>query len=139
VNPQRRGLGIIFIVFGLLSCALMAAAALYAQNRVRVFISAAAWRQMYLAHFFCTTGCGAGYLWLGWRQTGKVPGQEALELAVGICLYVVAFMAAAMLLVSRRVGPWCALAPGLCMLYYGSVLVRGKTIFAGLQRFKGPL
>jgi hypothetical protein len=122
------------VVFGLLCCVLMTAAALYSENRLRISISAQAWQQLYLAHFVCTTACGAGYLWLGWRQTGQVPNQGIMDLAVGLFLYALAFLAAGLLLVAGLVASWFALGPGMFLLYYGWMLCRGRTICAALDR-----
>jgi hypothetical protein len=114
------------MVFGALSCALMAVAALYAQGHLRVRITAAAWQQLYSAHFVCTAGCGAYYLWLGYRQTGAVPKQGILDFAVGIFFYTVLFLAANLLLAASRVPPWSAVFPGLFLIYYGWVLWKGS-------------
>jgi hypothetical protein len=127
-SRQRRGLGVIFIIFGLLSCVLMSAAALYSQGGLRLQITAAAWQRMYIAHFICTAGCGAAYLWLGYRQTRRVPVGGYMYYAVGLLLYIGLFLLAGLLLVTRRVPSWFSLSPGLLLTYYGGVLLRGRPL-----------
>ncbi len=119
---ERRGLGVIFLVFGALCCVMMAAASLYAQGRLRVSISAEGWQKIYLAHYFCTLGCGMYYLWLGGRQSRRIPAEGIMAFAVGIVVYTAMFMGMGMLLVRRIVPSWTALAPGLFLLLYGALL-----------------
>lgn len=111
----------------------MTAAALYALGHLRVRISAAAWQQMYLAHFFCTTGCGAGYLWLGYRQTGANPSQGIMDLTVGLFLYAVVLLVTGLLLLAGRIAPWFSIVPGIFLIYYGWVLRQGRAIWTAIE------
>jgi hypothetical protein len=124
----RRGLGVIFMLFGALCCVMMAAAALYAEGRLRVFIPAKAWSHLYLAHFSSTFLCGAGYLWLAWRRSRQVPVFAIVDFALGLFIYSALFMVAGMLLHARLVPSWSALASGLFLLYYGRSLRQGKSL-----------
>jgi hypothetical protein len=123
-----RGLGVIFIIFGLFSCVMMSAAALYSKGLLRVRISALGWQEIYVAHFVCTAGCAGLYLWLGYKQTMTIPGSAVVTFALGMLIYSVLFLGAGLLLVSGLVPAWSALVPGLFLIAHGRLLMRGHKV-----------
>jgi hypothetical protein len=135
----RRGLGVIFMLFGALCCVMMAAAALYAEGRLHIFIPAKAWSHLYLAHFASTFLCGTGYLWLAWRRSRQVPVFAIVDFALGLFIYSAIFLAAGLLLYSKLVPSWIALASGVFLLYYGWTIRKGRSIFPALDRPDKPL
>ena len=129
-DPARRGVGAVFMVFGALSCIMMSAAALYAEGRLSFLIPAAAWSQLYMAHYGCAVFCAAAYLWLGWRRTGSIPRLAIVFFAIGMVVYSAVFMAVGLLLLRRLLPSWASLLPGGFLLWYGWTLRRDS--FPGL-------
>lgn len=125
----RRGLGLIFLLAGLIHAGEMVLAVLYSQGRLPIVIGAGLWSELYFAHFLFLVMGSLLYLALNFRSTGVFHHETLVDFLVGLGVFILLMSAAAHLLVRRLVAPWWSLAPSAFLACYGLFLTSGRGLF----------
>jgi len=134
----RRGLGIIYIVSGLLFCGLMVFATLYSLGKIHLRLPSAFWSRLYGMHFAATAVSCVLFVALEWRRTRSFTAEIMADLAIAPTVFALALLATGLLLVRGTFTPWISLAPGLFLVYYGWRMAKGKPVWLGLGRLPKP-
>lgn len=127
----RRGLGVIYLLSGLLHWAVMTMAALYSLGRISVVIGVGLWSELYYAHFLFLILASLAYLALSYRQTGIFYYEALVDFLIGIGAFVVLLSVAAVVLYKGLVTPWLSLVPGTFLVAYGAGLYFGRPMGFG--------
>ncbi|MBI3552754.1 MAG: hypothetical protein HY077_09555 [Elusimicrobia bacterium] len=122
----RRGVGLIYLLGGLIHACMMVYAALYSLGRLRVLIPAEIWKQFYFAHFLFLVLGSLVYLGLSFKQTGIFYYEVLADFLVGLTAFIVIMTGVALLLVSGRANPWWSLSMSGFLAAYGAGLMRGR-------------
>jgi hypothetical protein len=115
----RRGLGLIFILAGIIQTATMVLATLYSLGKLPVVIGAGVWSQLYFAQFLFLVMGSVLYLGLSFKQAELFYFEALADFAVGTTLFILVLTVLAHLLVRRVVSPWWSLLDGLVLAGYG--------------------
>lgn len=122
----KRGIGLIYLLAGVLHAGIMAFATLYSQGRVKLVIPAGLWSEMYYAHFLFLALSGGLYLFLSFKRSGTFQFEAVLDYAIGVAAFVLLLSAAGVVLVRGLVSPWLSLVPSGFLLAYGLGLRAGR-------------
>lgn len=118
----RRAVGVLLLLCGLSSAALMAVAA---AKPASLYIDAAAWTRLLFGHFLITAGGPVVYLAiLGFGRRFE-PGPFVDHLA-GFLGYTSLLALCGIVLRSAPVTPWLSVLPGAALAAYGARLCAGR-------------
>jgi hypothetical protein len=129
----RKGLGVLYLLAGLIHAATMVLASLYSLGRLPWVISAGTWSQLYYAHYLFMALGGGAYLALSFRADGLFYPESLLDFAVGFGVFVPLVSVTAVLLVRGLVSAWFSLVPSAFLLAYGAGLLRGRRLGFGAR------
>lgn len=130
---MRRGLGLVYLLSGLIYTAQMVFATLYALGHLPgILIGKGVWSQLYFAHFLFTVLAGMGYLGLDFLKRGVFEAQALVDFLIGLAAFIILFSFTGLFLVRGWANPWGSLTPGVFLLYYAWRLLSGKAL---LRRF----
>ncbi len=122
----RRGIGIIYLLGGLIHAAMMVYAALYSLGRIHAVIPAGLWSEFYFAHFLFMVLGGFIYMGLSFKQARIFYHEILIDYMVGIGAFFVIMTAVALILVRRLVSPWFSLSMSGFLVFYGLGLMTGR-------------
>lgn len=124
----RRGLGIIYILSGLLHGAEMVFATLYSMGKIPLVVTARLWSQMYYAHFLFMVLAGGSFLALSYRRSGLFYPETLIDFLIGIGVFVILISLIGLALVRGLLNPWFSLVPSAFLAFYGYELLQGRRL-----------
>ena len=122
----RRGLGIIYILSGLVHGGEMNLATLYSMGRLHVILGLGIWSELYFAHFLVTVGGGGLYLFLSYKREETFYPEPLIDFVLGVAVFEILMSGIAWLLVRQMLSPWWSLLPSVFLLVYGYELYQGR-------------
>ena len=129
----RRGLGVIFVLAGLLHGAVMTLATLYSLGRLRVVIGPGLWSELYYSHFLFLVLASLGYLTLSYKRSAVFYWETLLDFLVGMLVFIVLLGLVGIVLVRGLANPWLSLLPGTFLAAFGLGLFLGRPMGFGRE------
>lgn len=122
----RRGVGLIYLLAGILHAGIMAFATLYSMGRIPFVITASLWSELYYAHFLFLAMSGGLYLFLSFKKSGLFHFEIMLDYAIGMSAFMLLLTFTGLALFKGWLPGWFSLTPSGFLLLYGRGLRAGK-------------
>lgn len=107
----RRGVGIVYVLAGLLQWGVLAGAWLR--------LPAPMLSRLFFGQFLFLIFGGLTYLTASFARTGRFIYHPLVDYLIGVAIFVVLLSFVALILAKGLAGPWLAPAPGLFLIWYG--------------------
>jgi len=107
----RRGVGVVYVLAGLLQWGVLAG--------IWLRLPAPVLSRLFFGQFLFLILGGLAYLASGFARTGTFLYEPLSDYLIGVAVYVVLLSLVAVILGKGLAGPWLAPTPGLFLIYYG--------------------
>lgn len=122
----RRGLGVLFVIAGVVHAALMAAATLYSLGKIHVLVSARLWSELTFGHFLGLVLGSGLYLTLGYWRANEFYFEPLLDFLAGVAAFDLILTGTVFLLAKRLLPPFFSPVPSAFLIAYGAGLLSGR-------------
>lgn len=123
----RRGVGLIYIIAGVLHAGEMVFVSLNSLHILHLSFPAGFWLPFFFAPFLFLILGSMSYLGLGFSECGIFYYEVLADFLVGIAGFFVLFSVIAFTLRDHPVSPWFSLLPSVFVLAFGVGLRQGRT------------
>lgn len=124
----RRGVGVVFIVGGLIHMGQNLFAVLWASGRLRVAVPPGLWAHLLFGQFLFLVFAGVGYLTASFKKERYFHFEALADYLAGMGGFLVVMPVSAGLIVARVLPTWTSLAPGALLALYGAGLCAGRAL-----------